>query len=55
MDLGDALAQLVKIPSIAFPGFPREPLDEAAALAKAGGRTATTPHAAAADVTPQPA
>jgi len=34
MDLGDALAQLVKIPSIAFPGFPREPLDEAAALVK---------------------
>jgi acetylornithine deacetylase/succinyl-diaminopimelate desuccinylase-like protein len=34
MDLGDALAQLVKIPSIAFPGFRREPLDEAAALVK---------------------
>jgi cysteinylglycine-S-conjugate dipeptidase len=34
MDLGDALAQLVKIPSIAFSGFPREPLDEAAALVK---------------------
>jgi acetylornithine deacetylase/succinyl-diaminopimelate desuccinylase-like protein len=32
MDLGDALAQLVRIPSIAFAGFPRGPLDEAAAL-----------------------
>src|SRR3954454_24475331 len=34
MDLRDALEQLVQIPSIAFPGYPREPLDEAAALVK---------------------
>src|SRR4051812_962717 len=34
MHLGDALAQLVKIPSIAFAGFPREPLYEAAALVR---------------------
>jgi len=32
MDLGEALAQLVRIPSIAFAGHPRAPLDEAAAL-----------------------
>src|SRR4051794_38490042 len=31
MDLGEALAQLVRIPSIAFPGHPHEPLLEAAA------------------------
>ncbi|HET6550127.1 MAG TPA: M20/M25/M40 family metallo-hydrolase, partial [Solirubrobacter sp.] len=28
------LEQLVRIPSIAFPGYPREPLDEAAALVR---------------------
>src|SRR4051794_13275396 len=35
MDLGEALAQLVRIPSIAFPGFPREPLHDAAEQVKA--------------------
>src|SRR5215218_4505586 len=34
MDPRDALEQLVRIPSIAFAGHPREPLDEAAALVK---------------------
>jgi acetylornithine deacetylase/succinyl-diaminopimelate desuccinylase-like protein len=34
MDLSDVLARLVRIPSIAFPGYPREPLEEAAALVK---------------------
>src|SRR4051794_6608746 len=34
MDPRDALEQLVKIPSIAFAGHPREPLSQAAALVK---------------------